>query len=280
MRHTTSILIGLATTALLMLLISVPFHGHAASISLHPDGFIQPQQTGLPPRPTRTPPTATPSNTPTNTPTPTATPTSTPTETPTPSETPTPTATLPPTETPTATALPTEMSTATLPPTLTPTITPTPSPVTPTRTPTPAPPITPLPPRESSSSGGSTLDLEIVQQVSSRSIQPDLEVTFTLTTTHIEGSRNAKHVLIFQELPAFFDLVRAETTWGTLTTEGNQVRVTIPTLYPRDQVVVRIVARVNAQPIPDQIAVIGSVENERTETRTYNNLARVFLERQ
>ncbi len=104
--------------------------------------------------------------------------------------------------------------------------------------------------------------------------------TFTITTTHSDGQANAEQVLIFVELPTFLDIEQSTTTWGTLTRDENRVQVRIPILYPRDQVMLQITARVNQEPMPELMQVIASVATTSRETTYANNQAGVFLRRQ
>ena len=292
------VLLASLSVMLLAIFLTAPTQGFEAGYGER--DWIDLEQTELPPRPTRNPPTATPSDTPTPTDTPTTTPTETPTETPTPTATdeptptatdeptptatdePTPTATeLPTTEpTPTATELPTAEPTATAVPPTEPTATAVPPTPTSTATRVPPPPRTPLPVKSSSSSGGQTLDLQIKQSVSADLLQPAMLTTFTITTTHIDGRANAEQVLIFVELPTFLDIEQSTTTWGTLLRDDNRVQVSIPILYPRDQVILQVTARVNQEPMPELIQVIASVATASREITRDNNQAGVFLRRQ
>lgn len=150
---------------------------------------------------------------------------------------------------------------------------------TPTATRVPPPPRTPLP-AQPKSGGGQTLDLHIEQSVSADLLQPEMLTTFTITTTHIDGRANAEQVVIFVELPAFFDVEQVTTTWGTLSVNANRVQVSIPILFPRDQVILRVTARVNQEPMPELIQVIAAVATASRETTRDNNQAGVFLRRQ
>ncbi len=104
--------------------------------------------------------------------------------------------------------------------------------------------------------------------------------TFTITTTHIDGRANAEQVVIFVELPAFLDVEQVTTTWGTLSVNDHRVQVSIPILFPRDQVILEVTARVNQEPLPELLQVIASVATDSLETTLDNNLAGVFLRRQ
>ncbi len=202
---------------LLAIFLTAPTQGFEAGYGER--DWIDLEQTELPPRPTRTPPTVMPTNT----------------------------LTANPTDTPTATSVP--------------------------------PP--PRPPRPAKSSGGGqTLDLQIEQSASANLLQPAMLTTFTITTTHSDGQANAEQVLIFVELPTFLDIEQSTTTWGTLTRDENRVQVGIPILYPRDQVVLQITARVNQEPMPELMQVIASVATTSRETTYANNQAGVFLRRQ
>ena len=205
------------SVVLLTIFLTAPMQGFEAGYGER--DWIDLEQTELPPRPTRTPPTVTPTNTPTAN----------------------------PTDTPTATSVP----------------------------------LPPRPPRPAKSSGGGqTLDLQIEQSASANLLQPAMLTTFTITTTHSDGQANAEQVLIFVELPTFLDIEQSTTTWGTLTRDENRVQVRIPILYPRDQVILQVTARVNQEPMPELMQVIASVATTSRETTYANNQAGVLLRRQ
>lgn len=138
---------------------------------------------------------------------------------------------------------------------------------TPVPSPGPAPNITPTPGSDQSQgSGDPEIDLSIRKEVSPGVAAPGERVTFVLRVL-CTGHGQADNVLISDSLPPGLTLVEATTSWGTLTTNGNSVRVSIPVLYAGDQVTVWIVAQVDA-------GVQGSLVNraEVTSTTEESNL--------
>jgi hypothetical protein len=119
--------------------------------------------------------------------------------------------------------------------------------------------------------------MTIVQEVTDTTPQPGDTLAFSITVQHQEGVRYAEEVLIFEELPAFLDIVHAETSWGDLTVADNQVRVEIGYLLPDDVVQVYIIAQMNDQPAPEQLQVIASVATATEDRVPWNDTAAVML---
>ncbi len=177
-------------------------------------------------------------------------------------------------------ALPPEAVEAQYPPPDRPTVIP-PTGVPPTTVPPTVVPSTTVPPAprpsRGGSSGGDEVDLAIEQSASSTAlVQGDL-VTLVLTTRHIAGSAPADDVLIFVELPVFFSVYSARTSWGTFEIEGEQIAVRIPALYPGDEVTTTVVGVVEEPPLYNQMQIIASVATSTKERSTTNNLAPVFM---
>lgn len=158
--------------------------------------------------------------------------------------------------------------TAVPPPTAAPTTEPTTAPTTgPTAAPTSPP----------STGGGGSLrrdvDLMITQTASGDRVAAGDFVEFYITARYIDGERPAEEVVIFEELPAFLTIVQASTTWGTLQTTDNTVRVDIDNLYPDDEVQVYILAQTNTETDPQFVQVIASVDTITEDQTPENDLA-------
>ncbi|NJK78677.1 MAG: hypothetical protein HC876_16665 [Chloroflexaceae bacterium] len=167
----------------------------------------------------------------------------------------------------------------TTPPTDVPTGVPTTGPTTVPTAPTAVATVTsrPAAPRrdDDDDSGSRLIDLQLVQTASQTDIAPGDVLVLELIATHAEGNRNAEDVLIFVELPDFLTLQYAETSWGTLTQDGQFVFVTIPFLLPDDEVRMIVVAEANNLPAPDFMHIIGSINSSTRDSDPTNNLSPV-----
>ncbi len=143
--------------------------------------------------------------------------------------------------------------------------------------PDPPPPLpvepTAIPIRRSGgSSSSSPPDLELVQLISATTLRQGDLVEITLITRHVDGSRPAEDVLIFLELPVFFSIMSAQTSWGMFAIQGEQIAVQIPVLYRGDEVVTTIVGMVDDPPLYAQMQLIGSVNSSTPDSNFDNNM--------
>ncbi len=143
--------------------------------------------------------------------------------------------------------------------------------------PDPPPPLpvepTAIPiPRSGGSSSSSPPDLELVQLISATTLRQGDLVEITLITRHVDGSRPAEDVLIFLELPVFFSIMSAQTSWGMFAIQGEQIAVQIPVLYRGDEVVTTIVGMVDEPPLYAQMQLIGSVNSSTPDSNFDNNM--------
>lgn len=140
------------------------------------------------------------------------------------------------------------------------------------------PPVPTFPPRSSDgSSDGDEVDLAIELATTQTTLAQGDLVTLVLTTRHIAGSAPATDVLIFVELPMFFSIATADTSWGAFQIAGEQIAVEIPALYPGDEVITTVVGRVEEPPLYQQMQIIASVSSSTTERTMQNNQAPVFV---
>lgn len=133
-------------------------------------------------------------------------------------------------------------------------------------------PTAPPPRRGGGSSGSSQPDLELVLSLSATTLRQGDQVEITLTTRHISGSAPAEDVLVFIELPVFFSIMSAQTSWGTFAIQVEQIAVQIPVLYRGDEVVTTIVGMVEEPPLYTQMQLIGSVTSITPESNLDNNI--------
>jgi len=127
-------------------------------------------------------------------------------------------------------------------------IPPTPVPPTPIP-PTPIPP-TPRPPEPTAIPTPAGAPGIVVSKTASRYVSAGGElVEFRITLTNT-GNAVATNVQVTDQLPAFLDLVSAETTKGVVIVEGRTVRVVIDAVAPGEVVTIIIRARPNGQPQP------------------------------
>jgi fimbrial isopeptide formation D2 family protein/LPXTG-motif cell wall-anchored protein len=163
---------------------------------------------------------------------------------------------------------------------------PPPDPTAPPPDPTDPPPdpTTPPPPPTSPPGGGGDdddddpgLDLAIVKQVSSTEVNVGDVIEYVLTVTHAEGDGWADDVVIEDTLPSSVEVIDATTSWGTLTINGNTVRVEIDQLFPGDVVTVRIQARVLSIPTAENNRNDASVSTISEERTLANNRASVVI---
>jgi LPXTG-motif cell wall-anchored protein/uncharacterized repeat protein (TIGR01451 family) len=113
--------------------------------------------------------------------------------------------------------------------------------------------------------------------VSSSEVNVGDEIEYVLTITHAEGDAWADDVVIEDTLPASVELIDATTSWGTLSTSGNTVRVEIDQLFPGDVVTVRIQARVLSIPTDTDNRNDASVSTISDERTLSNNRASVVI---
>jgi uncharacterized repeat protein (TIGR01451 family) len=71
-------------------------------------------------------------------------------------------------------------------------------------------------------------------------------VEFTLIVNNEDG--RSDDVIVVDDLPEGYEIIEATTTWGTVEVEGNTVRVEIGPLYSDDEVIIRIVTRIDCEP--------------------------------
>jgi fimbrial isopeptide formation D2 family protein/LPXTG-motif cell wall-anchored protein len=121
------------------------------------------------------------------------------------------------------------------------------------------------------------LDLSITKQVSSNEVRVGDVIEYVLTVTHAEGDGWADDVVIEDTLPSSVQVINATTSWGTLTINGNTVRVEIDRLFPGDVVTVRIQARVLSIPTAENNRNNARVTTSSEEKTRENNRASVVI---
>lgn len=187
-------------------------------------------------------------------------PTTTPTTVPTPGEQPSATPTQPIID-PGATATPTSTPEPPPPDRPDPTSTPLPT-ATPTATPAPAPPAP---------------DPAITKSVNPPVAQVGDEVVYTIAVTNLGGSP-AAGVVVEDTLPSFLTILSATSTRGTVTVNGQSVRVEIGDLAPGETVEIQIRARVIAPASAPNNVNLAVVSSTTPDSNPDNNQASVPLD--
>lgn len=111
---------------------------------------------------------------------------------------------------------------------------------------TPEPTATPLPP------AAAPPDLAVVKTASSGTARPGEEVDFTITVTN-QGGSVAEQVSVDDSVPDVFEIIGADSAKGTVSIDGQRVRVSIDSLAPGESVRVTIRARVKSDAPPGTV---------------------------
>lgn len=99
------------------------------------------------------------------------------------------------------------------------------------------------------SSGGGDGDLALIANSNWVNANVGQTVEFAVILTNRGGSI-AEDVQVVDYLPPFTQLLNATSSWGTVATEGNTVKITVDQLYPNDVVAIRVYALITSQAIP------------------------------
>jgi uncharacterized repeat protein (TIGR01451 family) len=113
---------------------------------------------------------------------------------------------------------------------------------------TPGPTNTPKP-RPTGEPGTDHADPAVTKAVSPSEARIGDIVDFTITVTN-HGDKTADDVVVTDVLPDFLDVAESNTSKGTIATSGRTVVITIGPVAPGEEVLIHILARVNAQAQP------------------------------
>jgi hypothetical protein len=94
---------------------------------------------------------------------------------------------------------------------------------------------------------------------------------------HIEGDAWADDVIIEDVLPSVLSIVGAETSWGSVSTSGNTVRVEIDQLFPGDTITITIYAAVTGEITDSSITNTATVSSSTDELDSSNNTSTITL---
>ncbi len=128
----------------------------------------------------------------------------------------------------------------------------------------------------SSSSGGGSGDLALIAKSNWVNANVGQTVEFSVILTNRGGSI-AEDVQVIDYLPPFTQLLNATSSWGTVATEGNTVKVTVDQLYPNDVVAIRVYALVTNQAIPPNNTNTFTLVTEEDRPNRMNTNATFML---